>query len=507
MRPMVAPPARRNIRLQSYAWMFLVFAALIVPAHLWLVRLPYYWDEAGQFVPAALDLLHDGAWIPHSTEPNIHPPALSAYLAAVWRVAGFTPETTRFAMLFLAVAAALAAFLLAIELTRDTKGTPAFLAVALLAISPLFFAQSVLAQLDLPAMLFATVALLLFLQQHMRAAAAACVALVLFKETGAIVPLVLGAWLVREKRWRDALWFAAPLVLLAGWVVVLARHTGSWAGNSEFVRYNVWTPLQPARLLMTLLRRFYFLAIANFHWIGSAAVVLAWRAGGFRSRPWRIAGLLVAAHVLLFTVLGGAVLNRYLLPIMPIVFAAMAAAIAWLPKPWRIGTTAALVLGLLASNWINPPYAFPFEENLAFADFVRLHADAADYVAHWYPGAEVRTIWPMSDELIRPELGYVPRPIKVRTLPDLSAETLGSLDWDKTEVVLVFSRAWESDWSVMKRLPVLNFWERVYNVAPNATPDEARSRIPFPAEASFARRGQWVEVYANPRLRKTFGTR
>jgi len=504
---MVAPPARRMIHWQSYALMFVVFAALIVPSHLWLVRLPYYWDEAGQFVPAALDLLHDGAWIPHSTAPNIHPPALSAYLAVVWRVAGFTPETTRFAILILAVAAALAAFLLAIELTRDSRGAPAFLAVALLAISPLFFAQSVLAQLDLPAMLFATIALLLFLQQHIRASAAACVALVLFKETGVVVPLVLGGWLVWEKRWRDAMWFAAPVVVLGGWIAVLARQTGSWAGNAEFVRYNVRTPLDPVRLLLTLVRRLYFLTIANFHWIGTAAVALAWRAGGFRSRPWRIAGLLVAAHVLLFTVLGGAVLNRYLLPAMPIVFAAMAAAIAWLPKPWRIATTAALVAGLVASNWINPPYPFPYEENLAFADFVRLHADAADYVAHWYPDAEVQTAWPMSDELLRPELGYVSRKVRVHTLPNLSAETLGSLDWDKTDLVVVFSRNWESRWSLLKRMPVFNFWERVYDVAPNVTEDEAPLRIPFPAEASFERRGQWVEIYANPRLRKTFGAR
>jgi hypothetical protein len=502
MRPMVAPPARRNIHLQSYAWMFLVFAAVIVPSHLWLVRLPYYWDEAGQFIPAALDLLHDGAWVPHSTAPNIHPPALSAYLATIWRAAGFTPVATRLAMLFLAVAAALAAFLLAIELTRDTKGAPAFLAVTLLCVSPLFFAQSVLAQLDLPAMLFTTIALLLFLQEHMRAAAAVCVALVLFKETGAIVPLVLGAWLVREKRWRDAVWFAAPIIVLGGWIAVLARQTGSWAGNSEFVRYNVLTPLAPVRLVLTLVRRFYFLAIANFHWIGAVAVVLAWRAGGFRSRPWRIGGVLVAAHVLLFTVLGGAVLNRYLLPILPIVFAAMAAAIAWLPKPWRIATTAALVAGLLVSNWINPPYAFPFEENLAFADFVRLHADAADYLTHWYPDAEVQTVWPMSDELTRPELGYVPRKIRVHALPNLSPETLGALDWDKTDVVVVYSRNWDSNWSLVKRLPILGFWERAYGVVANATPDEARSRIPFPAEAWFARRGQWVEIYANPRLRK-----
>lgn len=496
------PPRRRTIRPRSYAWIFLLFAAALLPSHLWMARLPYFWDEAGQFIPAALDVFHDGALIPRSTTPNIHPPALAALLAGVWRIAGFSPVSTRLTMLFLATLAATAAFLLAIELTRDSKGTPAFLAAALLCVSPLFFAQSVLAQLDLPAMLFTALALLLFLQEHVRASAAACVALVLFKETGAVVPAALGGWLIMERRWKDALWFAAPLAALAGWVAVLARQTGSWAGNAEFARYNVKTPLDPARIVVTLGRRLYFVLGANFHWVGTAAAVYGWRRGMFRSRAWRIAGTIVAAHVVVFTLLGGAVLNRYLLPAMPIVFAAMAAAIAALARGWRIAAAAALGLGMLASNWINPPYPFPFEENLAFVDFVRLHAEAADYVSHWYPEAEVQTAWPMSDELLRPELGYVARKMRVKTLPGLSAETLGGIDWGKADVVVVFSRNWDPGWSV-KLAP--RFWERVYGYAPTVTEEEARAKSPYPAEASFERRGQWVEVYVNPAARKRFG--
>lgn len=502
MRLPAAPTARRSIRPQSYPWIFLLFAALIVPAHLWLVRLPYFWDEAGQFIPSALDLLHDGAWIPHSTTPNIHPPALSAYLAAVWRIFGFTVVATRMAMLLLAVSAAVVAFLLAIELTRDAKGAPAFLAVAFLCVSPLFFAQSVLAQLDLPSMLFATLALLLFLQDHVRASAAACVALVLFKETGAIVPVVLAAFLIAERRRRDALWFAPSILVLAGWIAILALHTGSWAGNPEFARYNVRVPLSPARVVVTLWRRAFFLAGANFHWIGAAAVFYAWRRVGlFRARAWRVGGAIVAAHVLLFTLLGGAVLNRYLLPALPIVFAAMAAAISALPRVWRIAAASALAAGLFASNWLNPPYPFPFEENLAFADFIRLHADAAGYVAHWYPGAAVHTMWPMTDELSRPELGYVPRPIRVHALPDLAPQTLSAVDWKNVDLIVVFSRNWDPPLNIVRLHPMLNFWERAYGFVPNATEDEARALIPFPIEASFTRRSQWVEVYANPALR------
>src|SRR5579884_4093926 len=103
---------RRAIRPGSYAILFALFASIVIPSHLWLARLPYYCDEAGQFIPAALDILHGGNLVPHSTVPNIHPPLVPAYLAGVWRVAGFAPAATRGAMLVLASFGVLTAFLL-----------------------------------------------------------------------------------------------------------------------------------------------------------------------------------------------------------------------------------------------------------------------------------------------------------------------------------------------------------------------------------------------------------
>src|SRR5580692_9811069 len=85
---------------------------LVFLAHLPYFGLPYFWDELGQFVPAALDILHDGAWIPHSTVPNAHPPAVMAYLALVWRLAGYSIAATRSAMLALASLAIISTFFL-----------------------------------------------------------------------------------------------------------------------------------------------------------------------------------------------------------------------------------------------------------------------------------------------------------------------------------------------------------------------------------------------------------
>ena len=120
------------------------------------------------------------------------------------------------------------------------------------------------------------------------------------------------------------------------------------------------------RVAIALARRCFSIFIENFHWIGWIAVVLAWRrAKIFRSRPWRIAATLAVAQVLAVTVLGGATLERYLLPVLPLMYIAFAAAWSALPSlGTRIGQFA-LVAGLVACLFWNPPYPYPYENNLA----------------------------------------------------------------------------------------------------------------------------------------------
>ncbi len=497
----VPAPPRRRIRPTTYLLFFLLFGVVVFLSHGPLVRLPYFWDEAGQFIPAALDILHGGHWIPRSATPNIHPPAVTAYLAAAWRIAGFHPATTRTAMLLLAVCAVLVSFLLAIELSREVRGVPAFLAAGLLCASPLFFAQGMLAQLDAPAMLFTALALLLFLQERPAWSAAACVALVLVKETGAVVPLIFLSRLLYERRPRQALYFAAPLAVLAVWIGILRHATGNWAGNPAFASYNLYYPAHPLRIIVTLLRRIYYLAFANFHWIGIVAILYAWRKSRlFQSRSWRVAWLVLAAHVVMLTVLGGAVLDRYLLPVVPILYAAMAAALSFLSRATRVICSLALVCGLVAANFINPFYPFPYENNLSFSDFVKLQQDAADYLENWYPRATVHTVWPMTAELSNPALGYVRHEIAVRALPDFSSGTLRALDWSNVQVLVAYSHTWEPGFSTMRFAPVAKFWRRYYGYVRNVSQEESRSLVPMPIEAHFERRGQWVDIYVNPAM-------
>jgi 4-amino-4-deoxy-L-arabinose transferase-like glycosyltransferase len=151
------PAARSDLNTksspQSSAWaqQFLLFALFFVGLmllHAPLLRLPYFWDEAGYYVPAARDLFLSGTLIPLSTPSNAHPPLVMAWLALAWRVAGFSTAVTRTAMLGLSAFSLLGLF----RLSRIAANLPvAWATTVLVALYPVYFTQSSLAQLDLPA--------------------------------------------------------------------------------------------------------------------------------------------------------------------------------------------------------------------------------------------------------------------------------------------------------------------------------------------------------------------
>jgi hypothetical protein len=483
----------------TYLYFLAAFLLVVLLIHIPLLDLPFYWDEVGQFIPAAMDILTGGFWVPHSATPNVHPPGVMAYLALVWRVFGYSIVATRIAMLVLAGVAVWLAFLLAIELCRSVGGAPAFLAVLLLVVSPVFYMQAMLAQLDMPAMLFTMLALLLFLKDRVRAAAFATVALVLVKETGLVVPLVFAAWLVWERRGREASWFALPVVALAAWLGLLYRETGHLFGNTEFTEFNLTFPLHPVRLSIALARRFFYLFIESFHWVGWLAVAVAWRrTKAFSNRPWRIAAVLAVVQVVAVTALGGAVLERYLLPVLPLMYTAFAAAWSASTSNWLRAGRVAVFAGLVACLFWNPPYPYPYENNLAMVDFVRLQRTAASYVEGAYSGRTVTTAWPLSIELRRPACGYVSKRLAVREIPGFRPEDVRAIDRASLDVFVLFSRDWEGQWDLRRMPLVAPLMRRFYHYAPQVAPGDVERLLGVKLVARWAERGQWVAVYSRP---------
>src|ERR1700681_457582 len=87
------------LELAQQLLLFALFFTGLMLSHAPLLRLPYFWDEAGYYIPAARDLFLSGTLIPHSTPSNAHPPLVIAWLALDQRIFGCSPLVTRSAML------------------------------------------------------------------------------------------------------------------------------------------------------------------------------------------------------------------------------------------------------------------------------------------------------------------------------------------------------------------------------------------------------------------------
>jgi hypothetical protein len=496
----LASAAPRPKRPHYLLLFFIIFAAPLYLTHLNLLSLPYFWDELGQFVPASLDILRHGWWIPHSVVPNVHPPGVMAYLAVVYKLGGYSVTLTRVAMMLVASGGLLVLFLLSIELSKGTKGVPAFLPPVFLLASPLFYTQSMMAQLDMPAMVFGLLSLLLFIRRQYWASVVCCVVLVLCKETGVTFPLTFAALLAMQKKWKQALPFGIPALVLASWLIYLKSGTGYWFGDPGFAQYNIDYALHPVRMLLSTLRRLYYVFVAEFRFIGTAVLIVTfYRYRWFVwARPeWRVTLLTGTASLLLVCVLGGAELERYLLPVLPIFYIAVSVALTYHRRRSNLFVISTLMAGLVTSLYWNPPYPFPFENNLAMVDFVRLQANAATFAQSHLQEKRIATAWPYTAALRNPDLGYVSKGMKTVETNNFHLESLKVVPKESYDVLILYTRVWEPEPSFVTMRLTQRFLRRFYGWQPPVT-DEDCLQLGLLPTVSWESRGQRITVYVRP---------
>ena len=72
----------REARTSAPLWMlYPLFFTAVYLSHLTLLRLPYFWDEGGYYIPAAWDFFRSGTLVPITTVSSGHPPLPSILLA------------------------------------------------------------------------------------------------------------------------------------------------------------------------------------------------------------------------------------------------------------------------------------------------------------------------------------------------------------------------------------------------------------------------------------------
>lgn len=487
--------------LSAYA---LLFTFLFI-THAPLLRLPYFWDEAGYYIPAARDLLLTGSLIPHTTLSNAHPPLVMLWLAFWWKFSAFTPAVTRTAMLMIAAFALLGLWRLARSVANEAVAIATVLCTALY---PVFFTQSSMAHLDMLAAAFTIWGLAMYVERRPVATIVFFSLAPMAKETAIVTPMALLVWelscplfsggslvtrvprschperseaesrdllsstplagagqadhessgsqfLCLYSSTRHALSFLICLVPLLLWLAYHHHRTGYYLGNPEYLRYNLQATLHPLRICLALLiRLWHVFGYLNLFVLTLGCLVAMTRPplrdsdGTVRSRiamnVQLVFAVVLLANVLAESVLGGAVLARYMLPVVPLVILVCVSTMRRRIRQWTWFIAIACA-GFVVQLFVPPPYRIAPEDTLLYRDYVILHKIAADELAARYPHARILTAWPASDELTRPFLGYVKQPLDVVRIDNFSPLNveLASQATDQFDVAYLFSTKWE----------------------------------------------------------------
>lgn len=451
----------------------LAYVSALIVIKLPLLSLPYYGDAIGFQIPAAAEVqAHPFDPIPRSPEiPDTGHPPLAAFLFMLpWSVMGSEPLVTHTFMQCLSLLTVLFTYVVGRHLGGSAMGLGAALLVA---VTPLFFIGSSLPQADTLVTGLTIICVYLVLTGRWVALAVLGSALVLAKETAALVMGVVLLWCVichrsageRGRRWRPLLWTTVPLVSLSLWFIFHWTQTGSYftdvtdyrSGQTE-IDLLVERLSQPWLLVKRFGIRVFQLAVTDFKWFGSVLIITAaisalaremrrssdlgsvrdacreyWTA---RHSTARLAGhlllaLLIAAHLTALAVAG--FLNpRYLLPVMPafFLFVASAAQLLFGSRLRYWAAIGAMVVLSIAALWEKGGrYGTP-EDSYEYADIVRVHQQAASYLAEHYPDETVLTNYPGIFILRFPYLGYVKDPIRSQDVNTIDPGQVEAGDYD-----------------------------------------------------------------------------
>lgn len=503
-----------------------IFTALFA-SHAPLLRLPYFWDEAGYFIPAARDLLLTGSLVPHSTLSNAHPPLLMMWLAFWWKFSAFTPAVTRFAMLLVTSFALLGVWRLA---QRVANTSVAWTTVICTSAYPVFFAQSSLAQLDMLAAGFTIWGLAMYVEHRITEAAVFLALAPLAKETALIAPMALMLWelvcphlpqntpdgeplCLRSVTTSRALVWLACALPLACWLAYHRHITGYVFGNPEYLRYNVRATLSPLRMVLALLVRLWQLfGYLNLFVItlGAARAMLLpplrERDGSVRERiainTQLTFAVVMVAYVVAFSIIGGAVLARYLLPVYPLLILLCISTLRRRVPLWGWWIAAACGSFVLALV-IAPPYRVSPEDTLLYRDYVLLHKAAANELSTRFPDRRILTAWPASDELTRPYLGYVKTPLQVIRIENFSdLEMLhASRATEQFDFLLLFSTKWEPLHPLLRSLPFGRaLHQRFFDYHEDMDPQRAAALLGGRILEYQNRNNEWIAIIALDRV-------
>jgi len=358
-----------------------VFIMLKLP----VIMLPIHWDAMLYVVPSGQYVAHNPIW--SVAEPDYgHPPLVFWMLGAVFRL-----WESHIAANLLAISFGAAAVYYTYMLAEKLGKGSGIHASILLALVPLFFAQSGIINTDIAATaLSLAVFYYAYSGRKLSYIISSCM-LVLSKETG-LFAVIAALFIMKQKRL-----IAYPVSTLFAWLIFYKISTG-----------NFFYPNHAASLAFTgflfRLNMLWMQIFQDYVWI--LFLIALWY--GSQDRKFLPLLIMSAMYILFFSFYTQS-LQRHILPVLPLLMIYCATAITRHKYKWVITIIFAV---LFASSWhANPGYACgcELETDMSYVDMLHSHKEAALFLEN--QTGTIMTAWPMVQELTNPVLGYVDFPL------------------------------------------------------------------------------------------------
>ncbi len=402
-------------------WIAVLLLAIVIISKAPTLSLPYHWDEGGAYMGPTIWLYQNGLArvLPghHPTGTFFgHPPALYVSLVLWSHVFGLSLWTSHLFILVFAYLGIYYTYLIGRSVSSRFVG---LIAALFLYAMPVYFVQSGLVLGDLPLAALTVMSVYYVLCGNYRAYLLCSIYMVLLKETALTVVVAILLYVLWSKRHQHKassilLRYSIPIWFLAGFFLWQRLATGSWMANPYFEQHALiagsvsaipekslrvlsWIAIQQNRYLLTLLCLGY-----------------CFRQG---RKAWRPEYLLFALVGLFFWLAFSVMFSmyRYLLPVLPFFSLWAADSLNSVFTAWQ---GRALVSYIIIGAFV---FAMPGKSrtygncdfNLQYLEMIALHRRMCGYLQSNYADARMVSIWPITDILQIPRLGYVATPMRV----------------------------------------------------------------------------------------------
>ncbi|MBL7159455.1 glycosyltransferase family 39 protein [Candidatus Microgenomates bacterium] len=383
---------------------------------------PPFWDEM-VYVEAISHLLGNRL-NPFTFYYGYRPPFVMWTTALLFHLFGNLLLTTRLIIALWAILAVIFTYFLTFEVSK--KKVEAFLAGALLALSPFFFAQAGRFQIEIPLAALTIITAYFYIKKRWLFFGLAGVALILTKEPGMVIfGLIFGFDLFRSIiRAKNSTWalkkilaFFMPISAFLFWISANKLIHGWWLWPYNFGLFTNFGQFFVASFTakLTHLRTIYsptfgLQKVGHGNSLVFILVVIGMvcdRGKFLKDHRVLLILFLIFAFPLFFLGSGEYVLMRYLLPTFPLIFSLLGIFCAKiiLGKKRLGASLMILFLPFFISSWYGK--TGDREANMSYLEIVKLHQELAGVVEDNYSGSRILTHWPFSRELQSAFLGYV----------------------------------------------------------------------------------------------------